>query len=352
MSQTTVCEIPLQEIAVAELGDLGISLVGQHRHSGVEQDENKSWADIQERRGSRVGNLRFDKNALYLLGACIGGFTVGLNDTATGANLPSMQEQYNLSYSVVSLVFLAGFSGYIIACMLNPILQNTIGTRLVLMIAGCCYAAGSLLISFAPPFPAVTAGLVLMGLGAGAYEACMSSVISHTYADGELDNSKFMNMLYASFGLGSLVAPFIIGSFAKTQIRWNVSQVSIDSAWAGLSALIQLYYWLPFSLVLLMMLSHFFLFKHYVLPSDEGATHRGTVRARFAQTSRTRITWFVSRLIRIGAALTILSFAIFYIVSNVSEWVTEWLTTYLLNTKGFQPDTSRYHLSVFFAGEQ
>ncbi|KAG8681104.1 hypothetical protein FRC09_017755 [Ceratobasidium sp. 395] len=125
-------------------------------------------------------------------------------------------------------------------------------------------------------------------------------------------------MLYASFGLGSLVAPFIIGSFARTQVDWN------------------LYYWLPFSLVLLTMFCHFFLFKDYVLPSDEGAAHRGTARSRFAQTGRARVTW-------IGATLTILSFAIFYIVSN-------WLTTYLLNLKGVQPDASRYHLSVFFAG--
>ncbi|QRV90112.1 major facilitator superfamily transporter [Ceratobasidium sp. AG-Ba] len=313
MSQTTVCEIPLQEIAIGEPGGLAISLSGQHHYDSHYPNAEGVTARGEDKHEYRFGNIHFDKNTLYLVGACIGGFTVGLNDTATGANLPSMQEQYNLSYSVVSLVFLAGFSGYIVSCMLNPILQNAIGTRLVLMIGGCCYGGGSLLISFAPPFPAVAGGLVLMGLGGGAYEACMSSVISH------LDNSKYMNMLYASFGLGSLVSPFIIGSFAKDQVRWN------------------LYYWIPFSLVLVTMTCHFFLFKHYVLPSDEGATHRGTARTRFAQTSRRRITW-------IGVTLTILSFAIFYIVSN-------WLTTYLLDTKGFEQDTSRYHLSVFFAGK-
>ncbi|KAG8733433.1 hypothetical protein FRC12_018884 [Ceratobasidium sp. 428] len=141
MSQTATYEIPLQEITVIEPSGLSISLAGQSHHSvhraGVEQDKHSEpWveAETHENRGTRIGNMHFDKNTLYLLGACIGGFTVGLNDTATGANLPSMQEQYDLSYSVVSLVFLAGFSGYIVSCMLNPILQNAIGTRPVLMV--------------------------------------------------------------------------------------------------------------------------------------------------------------------------------------------------------------------------
>jgi fucose permease len=30
-----------------------------------------------------------------------------------GANLPSIQEHYNLSYDVLSIVFLAGFGGYV-----------------------------------------------------------------------------------------------------------------------------------------------------------------------------------------------------------------------------------------------
>ncbi|CAE6480685.1 unnamed protein product [Rhizoctonia solani] len=157
--------------------------------------------------GLRIGNLFIDDKVLYLLGACMGVFAVGLNDTATGANLPSIQEHYDLPYAIVSLVFLAGFGGYLISCMLNSVLQNAIGTRLVLLnaigtrlvllIAGILYAGGSLLISFAPPFPFVIAGLGLMGFGGGFYEACLTSVVSH------FENSRFMNILYAFFGLGA-----------------------------------------------------------------------------------------------------------------------------------------------------
>ncbi|QRW18318.1 major facilitator superfamily transporter [Rhizoctonia solani] len=113
-----------------------------------------------------------------------------------------------------------------------------------LNIAGLLYAGGSLLISFAPPFPLVITGLGLMGFGGGFYEACLTSIVSH------FDNSKFMNILYAFFGLGALVSPFIIGALVKAGVPWNT------------------YYWFPLSLALLVTLCHVVLFKDYVTPSD------------------------------------------------------------------------------------
>ncbi|KAJ1307963.1 hypothetical protein OPQ81_002040 [Rhizoctonia solani] len=265
--------------------------------------------------GLQIGNIFIDDKVLYLLGSCMGVFAVGLNDTATGANLPSIQEHYDLPYAIVSLVFLAGFGGYLISCMLNSVLQNAIGTRLVLVIAGLLYAAGSLLISLAPPFPLVIAGLGLMGFGGGFYEACLTSVVSH------FENSRFMNILYAFFGFGALVSPFIIGALVKAGVSWNI------------------YYWFPLSLALLVTLCHVVLFKDYVTPSDHEHhenTEQRSARTNFIEIMRLPITW-------IGIILIILSFAI-------SDTLSSWLTSYLIDAKGSEPDISRYQLSMFWAG--
>ncbi|CUA69046.1 hypothetical protein RSOLAG22IIIB_08296 [Rhizoctonia solani] len=278
------------------------------------RSENGS-VNLATNSGLRVGNLFIDDKVLYLLGACMGVFAVGLNDTATGANLPSMQQHYDLPYAIVSLVFLAGFGGYLISCMLNSVLQNTIGTRLVLVIAGLLYAGGSLLISFAPPFPLVIVGLGLMGFGGGFYEACLTSVVSH------FENSRFMNILYAFFGLGALVSPFIIGALVKAGISWNM------------------YYWFPLSLALLVTLCHIVLFKDYVTPSDREHNENNeqrSARTNFIQIMYLPITW-------IGIILIILSFAI-------SDTLSSWLTSYMIDIKGSEPDISRYQLSMFWAG--
>ncbi|CUA70885.1 hypothetical protein RSOLAG22IIIB_04373 [Rhizoctonia solani] len=128
-----------------------------------------------------------------------------------------------------------------------------------------------------------------------------------------------MNVLYASFGLGALVSPFIIGALAKAGAAWKF------------------YYWFPFSLATLVTLCHFVLFKRYVAPSDheEGPEHQ-TVREKFKRVARMPITW-------IGMILVILSFAIANILSN-------WLTSYLIDVKGGGQGVSRYQLSMLWAG--
>ncbi|CAE7090806.1 unnamed protein product [Rhizoctonia solani] len=335
MSQTAVCEAQVEALPIL---DHGLQRSSSHYGTfGGLADDQQYFADTTSRSldapvtnldcpendsvnlatgsGLRIGNLFIDDKVLYLLGACMGVFAVGLNDTATGANLPSIQEHYDLPYAIVSLVFLAGFGGYLISCMLNSVLQNAIGTRLVLVIAGLLYAGGSLLISFAPPFPLVITGLGLMGFGGGFYEASLTSVVSH------FENSRFMNILYAFFGLGALVSPFIIGALVKAGVSWNM------------------YYWFPLSLALLVTLCHIVLFKDYVIPSDheyhENAEQR-SARTNFIQTMHLPITW-------IGIVLIILSFAI-------SDTLSSWLTSYLINVKGSEPDISRYQLSIFWAG--
>ncbi|KAH7341290.1 major facilitator superfamily domain-containing protein [Rhizoctonia solani] len=261
----------------------------------------------------RIGKVVIEDKVLYLAGTCMGIFLAGLNFTATGANLPSFQEHYHLSYETVSLIFLAGFGGYLVSSLLNSVLQSVIGTCNVLMMAGVFYAGGALLISFAPPFPLVIVGLCIMGLGGGFYEACLTSVASH------FEDSRFMNIVYAFSGLGALVSPFIIGALTKSHTSWK------------------LYYWIPFSLTILTTVCHYMLFRHYVSPLDhEEAPEHKNIRARFKLAMCMPVTW-------IGAVLIICSYAIVDVLSN-------WLTSYLIDVKGSLPDIARYQLSVFWAG--
>jgi hypothetical protein len=58
----------------------------------------------------------------------------------------------------------------------------------------------------------------------------------------------------------------------------------------------QLYYWFPFSLAFLVTISHFMLFKSYVMPSDhEEAPEHKSVRAKFKQVMRIPTTWLVNK---------------------------------------------------------
>ncbi|QRW18320.1 major facilitator superfamily transporter [Rhizoctonia solani] len=158
MSQTVVCQAEVETLPILDhdrplersdshYGTFSGHLVGDQQYflnpgppdldaHTIDSSRGESGSiDLAIDSGLRVGNIFIDDKVLYLLGACMGVFAVGLNDTATGANLPSIQEHYDLPYAIVSLVFLAGFGGYLISCMLNSVLQNAIGTRSVLLVS-------------------------------------------------------------------------------------------------------------------------------------------------------------------------------------------------------------------------
>ncbi|KAJ1308039.1 hypothetical protein OPQ81_002106 [Rhizoctonia solani] len=337
MSQTATCEIELDVLPGLEYGPslvltkslqaqtpdvLTENLNGEYFSGGTKHGHFDtidsghtlvSLAPTKGMSGLRIGNIVIDEKILCMAGACMGSFASGLNFTSTGANLPSFQDHYHLSYETVSLVFLAGFGGYLVSCVLNSVLQSVIGTCNVLLMAALLNGGGALLISFAPPFPLVIVGLCLMGFGAGFYEACLTSVISH------FEDSRLMNIIYAFAGLGALISPFIIGALTNSNASWNH------------------YYWFPLSLTILFAACHFLLFRNYVTPPDhDEAPEHKNVRARFKLVGRMAITW-------LGMILMVLSYAIVDILSN-------WLTAYLIDVKSTAADISRYQLAMFWAG--
>ncbi|KAJ1308038.1 hypothetical protein OPQ81_002106 [Rhizoctonia solani] len=286
MSQTATCEIELDVLPGLEYGPslvltkslqaqtpdvLTENLNGEYFSGGTKHGHFDtidsghtlvSLAPTKGMSGLRIGNIVIDEKILCMAGACMGSFASGLNFTSTGANLPSFQDHYHLSYETVSLVFLAGFGGYLVSCVLNSVLQSVIGTCNVLLMAALLNGGGALLISFAPPFPLVIVGLCLMGFGAGFYEACLTSVISH------FEDSRLMNIIYAFAGLGAH-SPILMPRGTN-----------------------------------------------YVTPPDhDEAPEHKNVRARFKLVGRMAITW-------LGMILMVLSYAIVDILSN---WLTAYL---------------------------
>ncbi|KAL8277056.1 hypothetical protein RQP46_010590 [Phenoliferia psychrophenolica] len=170
---------------------------------------------------------------------------VGMNDSATGANLSSMQAHYNVSYDRISIVFLSNVAGYFISCVSSSILTHHLGLQWSLVVAGAFMAAGCLVLALTPPFGVFVFSLALLGFGGGLYDAALTTVISHE-EDGFL-----MGAMYACFGVGAMFSPLIIGSFIDHGYSWNF------------------YYYMPLGLTFLLGAIAFPVFSTYIAPSDE-----------------------------------------------------------------------------------
>jgi predicted MFS family arabinose efflux permease len=109
-----------------------------------------------------------NKSNVFKTAATFMAFIVmGANDAAYGALIPYLQTYYNTSYTVVSLVFLSPFVGYIAAASTNNLLHKTVGQRGVAMIGPGAHLVAYIVICLHPPYPALVAVFILAGYGNG-----------------------------------------------------------------------------------------------------------------------------------------------------------------------------------------
>ncbi|KAF5604735.1 tetracycline resistance [Fusarium subglutinans] len=142
--------------------------------------------------------------------------TSGANDAAYGALIPYLEEYYNLSYIIVSLVFLSPFVGYILAAVLNNTLHRRIGQRGIGITCGICHIFAYIIIAVHPPYPVLVLVYCLAGFGNGISDAAWNAWI------GNLDRAnETLGFLHAFYGAGGVISPLIATNMiAKADLPW------------------------------------------------------------------------------------------------------------------------------------
>ncbi|CCT69375.1 related to tetracycline resistance proteins [Fusarium fujikuroi IMI 58289] len=142
--------------------------------------------------------------------------TSGANDAAYGALIPYLEEYYNLSYIIVSLVFLSPFVGYILAAVLNNTLHRRVGQRGIGITCGICHILAYIIIAVHPPYPVLVLAYCLAGFGNGISDAAWNAWI------GNLDKAnETLGFLHAFYGVGGVISPLIATNMiAKADLPW------------------------------------------------------------------------------------------------------------------------------------
>ncbi|GAA5837894.1 hypothetical protein JCM11251_004691 [Rhodosporidiobolus azoricus] len=261
---------------------------------------------------------------------------VGMNDSATGANLDAMQEHYKRSYDQMSLLFLSNTAGYFISSMAASFVLHHWGLQISLALACAGMSIGCTLLAIAPPFPVFVISLSFLGFGGGMYDACITTIVSHE-EDGVL-----MSLLYSFFGVGAMFSPLIIGSF-------------IDKGWSW-----QWYYIMPLSISLILLIAGFFVFSGYEVPADEAhdaplstaqapeASTMGqqgeVIHGRAVMSAKERMKRALRiRAVWVGFFLCILAFA-------SSDTLSAWVVSFMVQKRASPAAASRYMLSGVWGG--
>ena len=159
---------------------------------------------------------RDEKNLLirtYFIFLCSGAVS-----TLTGAILPDMQAEYNLSYTLRGLLLSFQQCGNLSAMLLAGILPFMIGRKKCTLILSSSIVSGILMfVFFSNPIVLILA-FALTGVGRGALSNTSNVVVSTI-----TNNSPAgLNILHASFALGALASPIIAALLGS---NWKVSSI-------------------------------------------------------------------------------------------------------------------------------
>ncbi|KAI6780929.1 Bypass of stop codon protein-like protein [Emericellopsis cladophorae] len=157
------------------------------------QGEVERW---NKPRGN-IGRLAF---------AFISFMIAGMNDAATG-----LEEYYDLTYTVVSLIFLTPFAGYSVAAFANARIHMTLGQRGIAIIAPLCHIITYVVLAVHPPWPVLVVINMISGFGNGLTDACFCAWV------GAMDKANaIQGFLHATYSVGALFAPLIATNMVVT----------------------------------------------------------------------------------------------------------------------------------------
>ncbi|KAI4610255.1 uncharacterized protein J4E87_010807 [Alternaria ethzedia] len=134
----------------------------------------------------------------------------------TQAIIPYLEEYYDLTYVVVSLVFLSPMGGYISAALLNNWLHIHFGQRGIAFLGPVCHLVAYVGIALHPPYPVLVVLFIFSGFGNGIEDAAWNA-----WAGSLANANEVLGFVHGLYGLGALLGPLAATSLiAKRGWQW------------------------------------------------------------------------------------------------------------------------------------
>lgn len=148
---------------------------------------------------------------------------LGFGRFALGMLLPAMGESLKLTYSQMGLIGTANFIGYLIAVLVCSFISAKIGSRLLIFLALLLVAFSMLLVSLAKGFIAVAFFYTLTGVGSGASNVPMMSLVSSWFSSRQ--RGKAAGFIVIGSGFAILISGRLIPYINQLRAAdgWRIS---------------------------------------------------------------------------------------------------------------------------------
>lgn len=183
------------------------------------EDENQLDESLQTT-NQQLGNglrIKLQIGFAFLTFVLLGG-----NDAVIGVLLPKWGSYYHVDKSMLSLVFLAGSIGYLVAALNSNFLSKKLGKVKFLSLGQLTFLSGVFVFCFQPPIYILLSVPFLLGFGAAILEATLNAHLANFP-----NKTALLNYLHAFYGVGALFSPFITSQLLEANLSWNLIYVGI-----------------------------------------------------------------------------------------------------------------------------
>ncbi|KAK1761291.1 major facilitator superfamily domain-containing protein [Echria macrotheca] len=243
---------------------------------------------------------------------------LGMTDAVIGALIPYIETYYQISYTLVSLLFLSPFVGYLLAALLNNHIHHTLGQRGIAFLGPLCRLAGFIPLACHPPYAALPVVMLLTGFGNGIEDSAWNAWIGNMHSANEL-----LGLLHGAYGLGATIGPLIgTAMVTKGALPWY----SFFYLMIGLD-----------SVALVLMTSAFW--------RATAAVHRASLASSAGPDGKRTTT---RRVLREPITWLLALFLLGYVGAEVS--LGGWIVTFMLRVRHAEPFIAGLTVTFFWLG--
>ncbi|RAO69918.1 uncharacterized protein BHQ10_005930 [Talaromyces amestolkiae] len=174
------------------------------------------------------------RNKWRIASACCMFLSNGMSDSAPGALIPYMEQDFHIGYAIVSLIFVTNALGFILAAPLTHWLESRFGRSRTIMICQVPLFTGYLIMVCKAPFPAVVFSYFLIGLG-----VAVNLALNNVFIANLANATELLGINHGFYGVGGTIAPLIATALASNGVHWtffyiiNLTFAAINLLFAG-----------------------------------------------------------------------------------------------------------------------
>ncbi len=149
---------------------------------------------------------------------CLTLFAIGWTGLLIPSLIRSIEAAFGQDDAGIGIVYLVYAVAYACGSFGGGPLTEHLGRRRVLGGAVLVHGLGIAGLGIVPSWPLFAATAAIAGLGAGSLDGGANGLVLDAYRDGR---GRAMNLLHASFSVGALSAPLVVGSLVELGAAWQ-----------------------------------------------------------------------------------------------------------------------------------